>query len=277
MKRITGFALALAMTAAAAAACSSSSAGDGVDTIQKGVLTVALSPDFPPMEYLDNQSHLIGADVDLATEMAKRMGLRAEFKQQSFDQLIVSTRTGRADVAFSGMSDTVDRRKTVDFVDYFKSVGRLYVLSANAGKVKTNTDICGMAVAVSAKTDYYTSLQDLSAKQCQAAGKPAVNIITADSGAAARLQLDQGRAQVAVQGAENLAFFAQTDKGKYTTVGEPLTNTPFGVAVRKGSDALEKSIVQALGSMYQDGTTKKITTKYNVGYGPVAPALNGAK
>lgn len=247
-------------------------------TIKSGVLTVGLSPDFPPMEYLDPKTNqLTGADVELVTEIAKRLDLKVEFTQQKFDQLINSIKTERVDITFSGMSDTVERQKTVDFVDYFKSVGRFYTLSANKDKFTKATDACGQPIAVSSATDYFPKLQKFSQDTCVAAGLPEVKIVPTDSGAAARLQLDQGRAVMAVQGAENLVYFAQTEPDKYTMVLPDLTNTPFGAAVRKGNTALEDQVLKAFTAMNVDGTTKTILEKYNLGYGLMDPVINGVK
>ncbi|RGE20363.1 ABC transporter substrate-binding protein [Leucobacter sp. wl10] len=252
----------------------SSKSGDaGFTTIVDGTLTVGLSPDFPPMEYLDGEK-LIGSDVELITEVAKRLNLDVKFEQQKFDQLINSVRTDRVDLVISGMSDTVERQKTLDFIDYYSSTGRFYTTPDRAGDFAKPTDACGVPIAVSTKTDYYPALQEYSAKVCEAAGEPAVKIVGADSGAAARLQLDQGRADLAVQGAENLAYFEEQDPGKYQIVLDVLIAQPFAASVRKGNTALAEAVRGVLQEMYDDGTTEKILTKYGIEDGLRPPAIN---
>lgn len=272
---IAAIAVALALSACGTPA---KSADAKLTTIKDGVLSVGLSPDFPPMEYLDTSSNqLVGVDVDIVTEIGKRLGLKVEYTQQKFDQLINSVRTDRVDIVFSGMSDTVERQKTVDFIDYFKSVGRFYVLGADKSKFTQNTDVCGQSVAVSSKTDYYPALQKFSKDKCEGAGKPAVNIVPTDSGAAARLQLDQGRAQVAIQGAENLVYFDKQSPGKYAMVLDNVTELPFGAATKKDNKALEDKVVKAFQDMKSDGSLKKILDSHNVGYGLTDPVINGVK
>jgi len=272
--------VAAAVVALALTACGSpaKSAGNDLNTIKDGVLSVGLSPDFPPMEYLDESSNqLVGVDIDIVTEIGKRLGLKVEYTQQKFDQLINSVRTNRVDIVFSGMSDTVERQKTVDFIDYFKSVGRFYALGADKAKYSEDADVCGKSVAVSSKTDYYPALQKFSKDKCEAAGKPAVKIVPTDSGAAARLQLDQGRAQLAIQGAENLVYFEKKNPGKYAMVLSNVTELPFGAATKKGNSALENKVVKAFQDMKADGTLKKILDTHNVGYGLMDPVINGVK
>lgn len=271
---LTGAALVLTATLTG---CGSSSAGAGAgDTIEDGTLTVGLSPDFPPMEYLDEDSKkLVGADVDLVNELAKRLDLEVKFEQQKFDQLINSVRTERVDIIFSGMSDTVERQKTVDFIDYYNSIGRFYTTGANASKYASDDKFCGTNIAVSEKTDYYMKLQEFSKDTCEGAGLEPVKIIATDSGSAARLQLDQGRADLAIQGAENLGFFEKQNPGKYVMVGNSVTELPFGAAVQKDNSALAEKVEKTFQEMYDDGTTEKILAEYGIEAGLMEPEING--
>lgn len=243
-------------------------------TIVDGTLTVGLSPDFPPMEYLDGDQ-LIGADVDIMNEIASRMGYEVEFVHQKFDQLINSVRTDRVDLVISGMSDTVERQETLEFVDYFASQGRFYTLPESVEDYEEAEDACGASIAVSDKTDYFPALQQFSADVCEGNDLPAVNIVTADSGAAARLQLDQGRADLAIQGAENLAYFEETEPGKYEIVLPVLNEQPFGISVKKGNMDLAEALQETLQSMYDDGTLEDILAEYGVEHGLMEPVING--
>ena len=267
----------LAGCGGSAAPKSDATAGDaGVTTITAGTLTVGLSPDYPPMEYLDGDK-LIGADVDLITEVAKRMGKEVKFEQQKFDQLINSVRTARVDVVISGMSDTLERQQTLEFVDYFLATGRFYTLPELAGEFTKDTDICGKSVALSTKTDYYPALQKLNTELCEGAGLAPIQIVGADSGAAARLQLDQGRAQLAVQGASNLAYFEAQTPGKYKIVLGILNEEMYGISVKKGNTALAEALQSTLKEMYDDGTTAAILTKWGLGDNILEPVINGVK
>ncbi|MGO1948304.1 MAG: ABC transporter substrate-binding protein [Mycobacteriaceae bacterium] len=244
-----------------------------VRTIEDDVLTVGLSPDFPPLEYLEN-GELIGSDVDLITEAADRMDLRVEFEHSKFDQLINSVRTDRVDIVISGMSDTVERQKTLEFVDYYTTQARFYTTPDQSGQFTTPEDVCGNSVAVSTKTDYYPELQTFNTDVCTDNGNPALKIVGTDSGAAARLQLDQGRAQLAVQGGENLAYFEQEEPGKYQIVLDQLMDQPFAAAVNKGNMALAEAVRDAFQEMYDDGTTEAILDEWDLTDGLREPVVN---
>ncbi|BAS15122.1 arginine-binding extracellular protein ArtP [Arthrobacter sp. Hiyo8] len=73
------------------------------------------------MEFRDNDKNLAGLDIELQQKLGEALGVKVEVVESPFDQLINSAQTGRVDVVMSGISDTMERQKTADFVDYFKS------------------------------------------------------------------------------------------------------------------------------------------------------------
>ncbi|WP_165838098.1 ABC transporter substrate-binding protein [Pseudarthrobacter sp. AG30] len=241
-----------------------------------GSLRVGLSPDFPPMEYRDGDK-LVGADIELQQKLGEVLGVKIETVESPFDQLINSVQTGRVDMAMSGISDTVERQKTVDFIDYFNSQGRVYTSGARAAEFTKQSDICGKNVAVSGKSDYLGQLKTLSQSLCTDKNLPAINLLSSDSGAAARLQIDQGRADLAAQSAENLAYFAKTEPGKYQPVLDPLPARAFGALVKKGDTQLSNAIKAAFDKIIADGDYQKILDKYGLGYGATTPVINGVK
>lgn len=271
---VKGIAALLTTTALAGCVIQPEYTDDGeIHTVKDDVLTVGLSPDFPPLEYLEDDK-LIGSDVDLIREAADRMGYRIKFEEQKFDQLINSIRTNRVDLVISGLSDTVERQKTLEFVDYYNTKARFYTLPGKAADFTGDADVCGRSVAVSTKTDYFPALKNFNERVCTGAGKRALSIVGTDSGAAARLQLDQGRADLAIQGGENLVYFEQEDPGKYKVVLGPLMEQPFAAAVRKGNMPLAEGLQETLQDMHDDGTTEDILDRYGLVDGLREPVIN---
>ncbi|WP_395405867.1 ABC transporter substrate-binding protein (plasmid) [Arthrobacter sp. UC242_113] len=242
-----------------------------------GKIRVGTSPNFPPMEFRDSENKLAGVDIELQEKLGEVLGVEIEVVESPFDQLINSVQTGRVDLVMSGISDTLERQKTADFVDYFNSQGSLYTSGARAAEFKQETDICGKKLAVSGKTDYFEQVKALSQTACVDKGLPAVDILPTDSGAAARLQIDQGRVDLAAQGRENLAYFEQTEPGKYAGVLEPLAAKPFGILVMKGEEELANAVKDALNTVIESGDYQKILDKWGVGYGAMTPVINGVK
>lgn len=241
-------------------------------------LKVGLSPDFPPMEYRDGKTNrLVGVGVDLARALGDELGLKVTFVEQRFDQLMNSVATSRVDLVMSGISDTVQRQETVDFVDYFDTVGRLYTLPSRAGDFRTAADVCGRKLAVSKTTDYYGQALAFNKKYCTGKGKPAVQILPTDSGAAARLQLEQKRADIAIQGGENLAFFDRTEPGRFRAVLDPMPAKPFAAVVKKDDKPMAALVMKGLRKLRADGTYQRILKKAGLSYGSTAPKFNGVE
>ena len=93
------------------------------DRIKKaGKIVIATQPNYPPIAYKDPATNqLTGFDIDLGEAIAKELGVKVEWQETAFAQMISSLQTGRVDIAMAGMSDLPARREVVDFVDYMKT------------------------------------------------------------------------------------------------------------------------------------------------------------
>lgn len=258
------------------------SGGDGIalpeSIASAGVLKVALAPDFPPLEYKEPGSdEIIGMDVDLMNRLGEVLGVTIEQHESPFDQLINSVQTGRVDVVMSGLSDTLERQETLDFVDYYQSAGRIYSSADRAAEFTDMTDICGATLTVSGKTDYFEQIKVISQEVCTDAGLPAVDILPTDGSAAAQLQLEQGRADLSVMGAEYFSYVQETNPGKFEGVFDALKAQPFAVAIKKGDTALAEAILAGFQAMVEDGSYEEILEKHGLTAGAIDPAINGVK
>lgn len=90
---------------------------------QKGILTVALSPDFAPMEFVDTsksgQEQFVGFDITLANYIADELGLTLEIKPMSFDACQTAVQLGSVDMSISGFSWTAEREENFAISDYY--------------------------------------------------------------------------------------------------------------------------------------------------------------
>src|SRR5580765_4982347 len=144
MKTIQCCAIALLASAVATAAV----AQDVPDRIKKaGKIVAATQPNYAPISYKDPATNqLMGFDVELGEAIAKELGVKVEWQETAFAQMISSLVTGRVDIVMAGMSDLPGRREQVDFVDYLRSGAQFYTSQANAATIKTPADLCGKKV-----------------------------------------------------------------------------------------------------------------------------------
>lgn len=235
-----------------------------------GKLNVGNSPVYPPMSYLpegtEDKDKRQGFDVDLARAIGEKLGLTVTFVTQEYEQYIPSLATGRIDVVESAMQDLESRRETVDFVDYYTTGPQLFALADKAGQFPTEADVCGAKVAVdSGDTGYRNALTAFSQEVCAPAGKPPVQELTTNGTADALLQLQQGRADVSIRGAESIRYVTnEQEPGKYALIGKPIAEIPVGIAVSKQQPELRDAVAAALKELMADGTYAQIGEKWGL-------------
>lgn len=247
-----------------------------VNIKNKGFITAGIMPNYPPMDFKDPATNqLTGVDYDLGMEIGKRLGVEIKWQETAFEQMVSSLVTQRLDIVLSGMTDTAERQKTIDFVDYFKTGPQFYVLDSTKD-VKEATDLCGKRVGTSRRTTFPAEIAKWSAQHCEASGKPAIIVVGTEGSADARAQLRQARVDSAVQGSETLPYIQSQEPGAYRVIGEPLTVQLTGLGVAKSSSALSAAIVAALDAMIADGTYGKILGKWGLSEGAVDKAQMNA-
>jgi polar amino acid transport system substrate-binding protein len=250
--------------AAFLAAGGAASAADLPAAIQQsGVLHVSVNAIYPPMEYKDPATGtLTGLDIDLGNAIAKRLGVKIVWSESSFEQLMPSLQTDRADLIISGITDRISRHAAADFVDYLKTGAQLYVQAGSPAQTPAN--LCGKNVGTSRSTSFPLAIAAWSKTNCEAAGKPAIVVVNAESTVDARSQLRQGRIDAAVQGSETLPYAFANEPGIYRALGVPFTTGYQGIAFKKGDTALRDAVAGALGALIADGTYTAILTKYKL-------------
>jgi polar amino acid transport system substrate-binding protein len=243
---------------------------------QAGALRLTVNSTYAPMEYRDpTTNQLVGLDIDLANEIAKRLAVKIVWSETPFAELIPSLQTKRADFIISGISDRISRRETADFVDYLTTGPQFFVLTEHAAK--SAIDLCGKKVGTTRSTSFPIEIEKWSKQNCEADGNPAVQYIPGENSIDVRNQLKQGRIDAAVQGSETLPYAQQQEVGKYRVIGEPFSTGYQGIMFRKDDAALREVVTQHLAAMIADGSYKAILDKYGLGANAVAqPMMNAA-
>ena len=162
----------------------------------KGTLTVAADATYAPNEFIASDGKtVIGMDADLMKAIATAMGLKVKIVNATFDSIIPGLASGKYDVGASSFTDTKEREKTVDFVDYLTAGESFYTKTSGGATINTIADLCGHTVAVERGTTEQDDANTQS-KKCKAAGKPAVTVLPFADQNGANLALVSGRAQL---------------------------------------------------------------------------------
>ncbi len=274
MRRALGL---MAVAALALSACSStggssaSAAGGGTiavpDNIKTaGTLIWCVDVSYPPEEfYAEDGTTAQGSDVDIANQIGKRFGVKTQIDNTGFDGIIPALLAKKCDLIISGMNDTEERAKQVDFVDYLKVGQGLLVPAGNPKGIHTLDDLSGKAVAVQLGTTNKDAL-DAKNAELKAAGKAEIDIQTFEKDTDAFQQLALGRVDAFSTDSPVVAFYntKPENKGKFEIGGTPIDPAPIGIAVRKEDAALKTAVQAAIDAIYADGTMKSITDKWGM-------------
>ena len=241
-----------------------------------GHLTACIDIPYPPQEFFDEQGNPTGADPDITTEIATRLGLGTRIENTVFDTIIPALIAGKCDIIVSAQNITTDRLGQVNMIPYFQAGQAFVVAKGNPAGIKAELDLCGKKVAAETGTtevDYVNGTGDYAGaglnKKCTDGGKAAVDMKEFQKDSDALLALSGGQVD---------AYFADLPVAGYYTVQQPeqfeLSGVTVeialeGISVPKDRAELGDAIVTALKSMIDDGKYVEILTKYGLEDGAV--------
>ncbi|MCI5839226.1 MAG: transporter substrate-binding domain-containing protein [Peptoniphilaceae bacterium] len=118
--------------------------------IDKGTIKVGLSADYPPYEFManvDGKPQISGSDITMAEYIADEIGVKVEYQDMDFKNLIGSLSSGQIDLVISGLSPTPEREKAINLSDlYFQSFSSAVTL--DSGTISSENDLEGKNIAV---------------------------------------------------------------------------------------------------------------------------------
>jgi polar amino acid transport system substrate-binding protein len=239
-----------------------------------GVLSVGVDATYPPNESVAADGKTVeGMDIDLVTEVAKRMGLTVKWTKAGFDSIIPGIQSGKYEMGASSFTDNPEREKVVDFVTYY-SAGTSWV--AKTGATITPDTACGMTVAVQQGT---VQVDDANArsKTCTTAGKSAITIKPFEAQTDATLAVSNGKADAFLADTPVAIDAATKSNGVLALVGSVYDTAPYGFALPKNVPGLATAVQSAVNAMMADGTYMTILKKWGAQAGAVTTSvINGA-
>jgi polar amino acid transport system substrate-binding protein len=166
-----GFALLLCLCLLLSlAACGTPDNSKEIQTVREGKLTVAFSPDFAPMEFVDltkeGQDRYVGFDVTLAKFIAENLRLQLVLVPMSFDACQKAVAEGSVDMSISGFNWSQEREDNYNLSDYYYATVShdaqvLITLSGNADAFATAEGLAGARIGVQKSS----TQEDLAAEQ----------------------------------------------------------------------------------------------------------------
>ncbi|HEY0259994.1 MAG TPA: ABC transporter substrate-binding protein [Lacisediminihabitans sp.] len=274
MRRVLAVGAAAVAVTMISTACSSTSTAATSTATGKPIVLAADSSLLPYNFIGDDGSTWKGIDIDLAAALSKQLKRPITFKSAGFDTIVPGLASGRYDAAMTGMFDTLEREKTVDFVDYLTAKNNF--LEAKSFKSVTGMDdLCGVTVGVPSGA-LEVSLLATASKACVAAGSPEITVNQYKDLNATILALKSGRIQTTPNDSAANAYVLASNKSSFKVSGDYLDGGFFAAAFPKGS-TLTARFAKAFDAIIADGSYTKILTKWGIADRAVKTATrNGA-
>lgn len=220
---------------------------------QLQALVVGTNAEFPPFCYIE-EGKIVGFDIDVAKEIALRLGKEIQFKDMPFDALIPEITLGHVDFVAAGMSYTAERAKRVSFTKPYLSEDPLVILTSD-NNIKSVEDLNGKSVLV---VEGFTSDLLMSSK-------PSVEITRLGTQADCFMALKCGRANAFVTAKSTVdAYFEIQDGSQFHVAVIDGTGETCALVVPKNKPEMLQQVQSALDTMEKDGTLENLKTKWKL-------------
>jgi polar amino acid transport system substrate-binding protein len=211
-------------------------------------ITVASDLSYAPMEFVkEGTNDPIGADIDLINCIADAWGVDADIKNTPFDAIIAALSSSQADVIVSSMTANDERKKEVDFVEYFTAGSGILVKEGNPKKIGSVEDLCGKKVAIQVGTVQIDEAEEQNAKCTDK-----IDVQTFEQNTDTITAVSSGRADAALMDFP-VAGYAAAQVKDTEVVGEQYNTGNYGIAVRKNDNEVRDALQKAIDAMRDKG------------------------
>ncbi|MDH6368317.1 amino acid ABC transporter substrate-binding protein [Paenibacillus sp. VTT E-133280] len=217
-----------------------------------GKLRIGTEGTYAPFTYHDASGKLTGFDVEIAEEVAKRLGVEPEFFETQWDGIFAGMDAKRFDVIFNEVSINEDRKVKYDFSEPYIVSKAVLIVSENNEDIKTFADLKGKKAG-----------QSLTSNLSDIARENGAEIVATDGFNQAMDLLTSGRIDATVNdGLSYLDLKKQKPDVKIKVVDEIPDGSQSAAVFLKGNEELVKAVSDAIVEMKSDGTYLKISEKY---------------
>jgi len=227
-------------------------------------LMVGTNAEYPPFSY-NEKGAIVGFDIDVIKEIARRLGKEIVLQDMPFDALMPQMQLGTIQVVAAGLTPTTEREKQVFFIQPHFSGDPLVIVSKkkggdisndkNAGEVNTVEELRNKRVVVNEgfTADYYISKQNI----------PDITRLSTLNEGILALKTNRADAFVTAQSAIK-PFLATADGAAFQVSVIPDTKESTALAISKKHPHLFEEIKQTLASMEKDGTLAEISARWGL-------------
>ncbi len=217
-----------------------------------GELLVGTEGTYAPFTFHDESGKLTGFDVEIAEEIASRLGVKTKFMETQWDAMFPGLDSERFDMIANQVGIKPERQEKYDFSDPYISSSAVLVTPADNNDVKSFEDIKGLKAAQSLTSNYGEMAKSYGAE-----------LVGIDGFIQAIELLNSNRVDVTINDKLTvLDFQKQKPEANIKVVAEADDAAQSGLMFRKGSETLVEAVNEALNEMIEDGTYHEISEKW---------------
>ena len=235
----------------ASGTASAETASYDVETVEDGVLIMSTNAAFPPYEMTNDAGEYEGIDVEMAGEIAKRLGLELEIDDMDFDSALLAVQQGKSDIAMAGITVSEDRLLVMDFSDSYAN-GVQVIIVPEDSDIASPDDLEGKLIGTQRATTGNIYCVDEYGEDA---------VITYDNGLTAVQALTNGQLDCVIIDNAPAQSFVEANPG-LKILDTAFAEEDYAIGVAKGNTQLLDAINSILAEMEADGTTQAIVDKY---------------
>lgn len=217
-----------------------------------GALRIGTEGTYAPFTYHDDTGALVGFDVEIGREIAKRIGVEAEFVEGPWDGLIAGIDANRYDVVINQVGVTEERQQKYDFSEPYIASKAALIVRADNEAIKSFADLAGKKAAQTLTSNFGKLAQENGAE-----------LVGTDGFDQSIALVIQGRADATINDSLSFFDFKKQQPDANVKIAATEEDADFsGVLLAKGKPELLEAINTALAEIKADGTYAAISQKY---------------
>ena len=224
-------------------------------TTDGGTLIVGFDQDFPPMGFVGDDGEYTGFDLELAQEVAKRLGLEYKAQPIAWDSKDMELESGNIDCIWNGFTMT-GREDDYTWTEPYMANQQVFVV-ANDSDINSQADLAGKIVEVQADSSAEAALKE--APELTATFK---ELLTTADYNTAFMDLEQGAVDAIEMDVIVAGYQIQQRNADFKILDDSLSEEEYGVGFKKGNTELRDKVQSTLEEMAEDGTLQEVSEKW---------------
>ena len=220
-----------------------------------GTLIVGFDQDFPPMGFIGNDGEFTGFDLELAQEVAKRLGLEYKPQPIAWDAKDMELEAGNIDCIWNGFTMT-GREDDYAWTEAYMANTQVFVVAKDSG-IASQADLAGKVVECQVDSSAEAALKEVP--DLTATFK---DLLTTADYNTAFMDLEQGAVDAIAMDVIVAGYQIQQRNADFVILDDSLSAEEYGVGFKKDKTELRDKVQKTLEEMAADGTLKGISEKW---------------